>query len=90
MFYSVAVRQLFLKQTGKKKDPGPAGEWQLRPFPSSPHSISLCRASQPRIYGAGSLSNFQMLNSLWAVWDSFKRVIKVLRLNKLKSLRGRG
>ena len=34
MFYSVAVRQLFLKQTGKKKkDPGTAGGVAASPVP---------------------------------------------------------
>lgn len=30
----------------------------------------------------------EMLNSLWAIWDSLKSVIKALCLSKLKSLRG--
>lgn len=33
MFYSVAVRQLFLKQHQKNKKARTAGEWQLLPFP---------------------------------------------------------
>lgn len=70
------------------KNGGLAGEWQLRPFPCSPHSISLRGASQPRITEPACCLISEMFNSLWAMWDSLKRVIKVLCLSKLKSLKG--
>lgn len=79
MFYSAAVRQLFLRQTEKKKNVGTAGEWQLHPFPSSPHSISLSRASQARIKGAGLLSNFRdvkfTLGNVGFTQESHQRVV---------------
>lgn len=49
MFYSGAVWEAFRGEGGGDKNEIIAGEWQLRPFASRPHSISLSRGSQPRM-----------------------------------------
>lgn len=71
MFYSGGVQQLFLKRTENKKCW--EGRWMAAlPVPSPPHSISLCRASRARITNPACSLISEMLDSLWAEWDSLK------------------